>query len=173
MMKNLKTILAVNLIIALALFITAAVPTGETPSENKVQRVSLEYLENIMAADNDTLYILNFWATWCKPCIEELPYFEKINRKYADKKVKVILVSVDYPKHYESRLLPFVEKQALQSQVVLLDVNDPNDWIPAINKDWKGSIPATLMVCPNDDTNRFYEREFNYKELKEIVDAQI
>ena len=47
-------------------------------------------------ADSDTVYVLNFWATWCAPCVEELPSFEKLNKAYAGKPVKEVLINTDF-----------------------------------------------------------------------------
>ena len=77
-------------------------------------------LEPYMKQKNDTLYVFNFWATWCLPCVEELPHFESINKKYANKKFKMTLVSLDFPKMVESRVIPFIKKKDLKAEVVLL-----------------------------------------------------
>ncbi|GGX20782.1 TlpA disulfide reductase family protein [Aquimarina muelleri] len=108
--------------------------------------------------------VINFWATWCKPCVVELPYFELINSKYPEDKVEVILVSLDLPNQVESKLIPFIKKQKIQSKVVLLDDPDANNWIPKVNKNWSGSIPATIIY--KNGTVNFYERSFTYNELE-------
>ena len=108
--------------------------------------------------------MVNFWATWCKPCIKELPDFEKINEQYASQKVKVILVSLDFPGQMESRLIPFVEKRQIKSEVILLDDPDANGWIPKVDQEWSGAIPATLLY--NKRERKFYERSFTYKEIE-------
>ena len=102
-------------------------------------------LEPIFNFENDTTYVINFWATWCKPCIKELPYFEEIDSTYRDQKLKVVLVSLDFPKQIESQLVPFVEKEQLQSKVVVLLDGKYNDWIDKVSKEWSGAIPATYI----------------------------
>ena len=95
----------------------------------KVDNISFKNSEDILFSLEDfkeDLVILNFWATWCAPCIKELPYFEVLDRR---EDVEVLLVSLDFPKHKESRLLPFIKKNKLQSKVVLLDDADENYWI--------------------------------------------
>ena len=113
---------------------------------------------------NDTTYVINFWATWCTPCVKELPYFEKLNQKYIDKKVKVVLVSLDFPHLYETKLKPFIIENHLKSKVIALDDVDMNSWIPQINKNWSGSIPATIIY--KNKTRQFYEQSFTYEELE-------
>lgn len=122
-------------------------------------------LEPLLNKEDDKTYIVNFWATWCKPCIAELPYFE---RTYAEQKangVELILVNLDMPSMWEKRLVPFVKKKELKGQVVILDDPNMNDWIPKIDEDWGGGIPATLIY--NKEKRAFFEREFTYDELNE------
>lgn len=116
---------------------------------------------------NDTTYVVNFWATWCKPCVEELPNFEKINADYKDKKVKVILVSLDMKKQVESNLLPFMKRKNLQSAVVLLNDPDANAWISKVDSTWSGAIPATVIY--NKDKRKFYEQSFTYEALEKEI----
>lgn len=124
-------------------------------------------LEYFLKKDNDTTYVINFWATWCVPCVEELPSFEKLNKEYKEKKVKVILVSLDMSKQIESRLLPFIQKKKLQSKVVLLNDPDANAWIEKVDKSWSGAIPATIIY--KKQNRKFYERSFTYEELEKEV----
>lgn len=123
-----------------------------------------EGLKPFLKTNTDKTYVVNFWATWCAPCIKELPYFEQLNATYSDKNVKVILVSLDFPKKYDSHLKPFIKKHNLKSKVLALDDNDSNTWIPAIDPDWSGAIPATLIF--NKEKRQFYEKTFTYEELE-------
>ena len=125
-------------------------------------------IEPMFHLDNDTTYIINFWATWCKPCLEELPYLEEINEKYSDEKIKVILCSLDFPKQIESKLLPFVEKKKLNSMVVVLLDGNFNDWIDKVSSEWSGAIPVTYIY--NGNKKHFVDAPFhNTQELEEII----
>lgn len=114
---------------------------------------------------DDKVYVVNFWATWCKPCVKELPYFEKLNETYKDKNVEVILVSLDFPHLYDKKLKPYIKEHNLQSKLVALDDPDMNSWIPKVSESWSGSIPATIIY--NKDLSKFYERSFTFQELEE------
>jgi thiol-disulfide isomerase/thioredoxin len=124
-------------------------------------------LEVFLNRTDDKTYVINFWATWCAPCVKELPFFEKLNASYANRNVEVILVSLDFPKQYDSKLKPFIKNKKLKSKVVALNDMDTNSWIPKISEDWTGAIPATLIY--NKDKRQFYEHTFNYEELETQV----
>lgn len=124
-----------------------------------------EGFEPLLYKEDDKTYIINFWATWCKPCIEEMPYFERVHAEQKENGVEVILVNLDMPNMWKTRLEPFVEKKGIQSKVVILDDPKQNDWIPKVAEEWGGGIPATLIY--NKDKRSFYERGFTYEELNE------
>lgn len=131
----------------------------------KIPVLDFEALAPLLHQKNDTTYIVNFWATWCAPCVKELPAFEKINEEYFTKKVKVLLVSLDFPNQLETRLIPFIKKHNIRSEVVFLDDGNANEWIPKVNKKWSGSIPATLIY--NKNSRDFHEGIYTYEELEE------
>jgi thiol-disulfide isomerase/thioredoxin len=114
--------------------------------------------------DNKT-YVINFWATWCAPCVKELPAFEKLKEQYVEMNVEVLLVSLDFPKQKEKKLIPFINKKKIQSKVVLLDDVNEDYWIKEINDKWSGAIPATLIY--NANSRKFYEQSFDYTTLED------
>ena len=122
-----------------------------------------EGIKPLLHKQDDKTYIVNFWATWCKPCIAELPDFEKTYAEQKDNNVEMILVSLDMPSMWKTRLVPFVKKKDLKGKVVILDDKKMNDWIPKIAEDWEGGIPATLIYNKNKRT--FYPHGFTYDEL--------
>ncbi|MDC7996156.1 TlpA disulfide reductase family protein [Altibacter sp. HG106] len=128
-----------------------------------------EFEAKYLQPEDDMTYVINFWATWCKPCIEEMPAFESLRKNYEAKKVKVVLVSLDLPKLLEKQVIPFVEKKGLQSEVILLDDPDANTWIPKVAEEWSGAIPATLII--KGDRSQFYEQSFTYETLEEAVNS--
>lgn len=121
-------------------------------------------LEPYLNKTDDKTYVVNFWATWCAPCIKELPYFETLNAQYAGQNVEVLLVSLDFPSQYEKKLKPFIKKHDLKSKILVLDDVDQNNWIPKINENWDGAIPVTIIY--NRDKRKFYDQTFTYEELE-------
>jgi thiol-disulfide isomerase/thioredoxin len=133
--------------------------------------LSFDDFEPHLHFSNDTTYLVNFWASWCTPCVNELPAIERIGNDYKDRNLRIILVSLDFPGQIESRLIPFIEKNGIQSEVLVLNDPDANKWIDRVDPRWSGSIPATLVY--NSDSRMFHEGVFTYQELKEIVEQKI
>ena len=126
-----------------------------------------DFEKNVIKND-ENVYVINFWATWCAPCVKELPYFEKLHQE--NKKVKVILVSLDSRKDLEKKLIPFIQKKKISAEVILLSDKDYNSWLDKIDKSWSGSIPATLLIGGNQKL--FAEHEFeSYTELSDYVNT--
>jgi thiol-disulfide isomerase/thioredoxin len=129
-------------------------------------------LEKALVKENDTLYVFNFWATWCAPCVKELPYFEAFHIENSNKKIKVILVSLDFSKQLESNFKPFLKKKNYSTEVVLLNDKDYNSWLPKVDAEWSGSIPATWLILGN--RRLFSERDFKtLDDLKKHINSFI
>ena len=138
--------------------------SNDTVSIKAYDYAALEYY---LKQKNDTTYVVNFWATWCVPCVAELPNFEKINANYKENKIKVILVSLDMAKMIDSKLLPFIKEKQIKSEVLLLRDPDADSWIPKVDSTWSGAIPATVIY--NAEMRKFYEKSFTYDELEKEI----
>ena len=123
-----------------------------------------EGFKKFLNKKDDTVYVINFWATWCAPCVKELPAFEELLHKYKNENVEVILVSLDFPNQYNTKLIPFIEEHDLKSKIVALNDVDMDTWIPKVNVNWSGSIPATLIYKNNEQT--FFEQSFTFETLE-------
>lgn len=133
--------------------------------EVKFPVYDFEGLKPLLMKDDEKTYVINFWATWCKPCVEEMPYFEKMYAEQKKNNVELIFVSLDMPSMWKSRLEPFVEQKQLKGKVVILDDPKMNDWIPKVDENWSGGIPATLIYNTKDRT--FFEGGFTYESLNQ------
>jgi len=125
------------------------------------------------ASGKDTLYILNFWATWCAPCVKELPIFNNLYTKYAGKPVKIILVSFDFKEAYPTTLQQFVHNRGLLPEVVWLNETNADVFIPNINARWRGALPATIVVQPAHKVKQLWEGTITEKEISDAVDKQL
>jgi thiol-disulfide isomerase/thioredoxin len=145
------------------------------PNENHmVTVVNFTKLETIINKKDNKLYVVNFWATWCRPCVMELPDFMEVNKTYHNNpKFKMILVSLDLAKEAETVVQPFLVKNKMNVEVYLLDDNKRmNQWIPAIDSKWSGAIPATVFYR-NGIKLDFKESKMEKSELIEIINKNL
>lgn len=128
--------------------------------------------ENRIKQDNDTLYVVNFWATWCKPCIEELPHFEKAAQELSNQPVKIILVSLD-AKSRVVQVNDFIRKNNYTSEFFILSAGNPNVWIDKVEPDWSGAIPMTTLYKQQKKIY-FYEGDYaTYELLKSVITSHL
>ena len=109
-----------------------------------VQIVKFDALKQCIYNNSDTVYVVNFFASWCKPCLKEMPEFITFDKGIKNSKIKMLYVSLDI-KNDQEKLLKIVQQYSLQN-VYLLDESNANNWINKIDKHWSGAIPATLIV---------------------------
>lgn len=130
--------------------------------------VKLPELQKIIKAPG-SVKVINFWATWCAPCVKELPYFEKLHQD--NKSVEVILVSMDYDLDpHPEKVKRFIERKKIQSRVILLAEENPNDWIEQVDKSWTGALPSTLVINPATGKRKFVQGEMKEGELEKLIE---
>jgi thiol-disulfide isomerase/thioredoxin len=122
-----------------------------------------------MDKKNDTIYVLNFWATWCVPCVKELPDIDSFAIRHKNEKVKVLLVSLDFKDELEKKVNPFLKKNNYKTECVLLDEVNGNDFIDKIDKRWTGSIPSTYMTKNKRTKTAFIEKKIGKEELERML----
>ncbi len=103
-----------------------------------------------------TPVVINFWATWCHPCVEEIPLLEKSIISYKSQGAKLILISVDFANDYSTKLIPFVLQHGYTSKIYWLDEKNPAEFCPRLDSHWAGKIPATLMINNAKNYREFY-----------------
>ena len=140
-------------------------------SDKEITQKTFNQLLSSLDLSNNQTYVVNFWATWCSPCIKEIPHFEYVNKKFDSNLVKVVLVSLDLPNHFNSKLVPFVKKNNIKSDVIHLTDINVNEWMPKISNEWNGGIPATLIM--NNNFQKFYPKPFEKDELIDEIEEII
>lgn len=154
-----------RLTVAICLFILSLAPAFA----QEVKVIKYNELQQLRNTPHDTLYVVNFWATWCKPCIKEMPYFEALTEQYKNQPVRVVLVSMDAAEDLDTRVKPFVRKRSLKSDVMLLDEVDANTWIDKLEPKWSGAIPATMVFNNKRKQYEFVEKELTQEELQKLI----
>ncbi|MDA0986880.1 MAG: TlpA disulfide reductase family protein [Bacteroidetes bacterium] len=131
----------------------------------KIAKVKIkDLLQIIDTSTNPT--VLNFWASWCKPCIEEIPYFEKEAENNKSKNLKLILVNLDFPEDYPKHIQNFVKKEKYKSKIIWLDETDADYFCPLIDSSWNGAIPVTIMINNKKNYRKFYNSKISPENLK-------
>jgi thiol-disulfide isomerase/thioredoxin len=134
-----------------------------------LEKIGIPELEKILASPDDVLHVVNFWATWCPPCVTELPHFEKLSIEYKDKGVKFILISLDFPSQIDSRLIPFLKTNKITADVRVMTNLDYSSWIEKVDAGWQGNIPVTLVFNNAGKVKYFHPSEVTEQELRDLI----
>jgi thiol-disulfide isomerase/thioredoxin len=142
--------------------------TSSVPNNNETIEVieQFDHLQARFDTELDQLWVVNFWATSCAPCIKELPLFQQLEKD--NKEAKILLVSLDKAKDLGSRIYPFVQKHGITPEVIVLGDQNYSYWTEKIDPSWYGALPATIIFKGNQRTFRFGEYE-SYEELEADV----
>jgi thiol-disulfide isomerase/thioredoxin len=132
--------------------------------------VKLVELEKLINTPSEKIQVINFWATWCGPCIKEMPLIEKLGQERSD--IRITLVSMDLELDSNpDKVFKFVERKAIKSDVMILDAPDPNSWIDKIEKQWSGSLPATIVINTKTGKRAFAGKELKEGELESLIES--
>jgi thiol-disulfide isomerase/thioredoxin len=126
-----------------------------------------QQFEPYLRKDNDTTYIINFWATWCRPCVQEIPEFVAYQKQLDNQKIKLIFVSIDEESKNDV-VQQFAEKQGMKNVVQLVD-SEFNEWLPKVHQEFEGSIPSTLVYLKNKKV--FHTGMMSLPELTKFVNS--
>ena len=140
---------------------------GQASFAQRMPVIKYPALERLLTQPTDTVLVVNFWATWCAPCVAELPHFEKLSTSHATDKVKVILINLDGVGQLVKKVQPFIARTGLKSPgMLLLDEPDYNSWIGNVSADWSGALPFTLIIDPSRKQRKTFEKGLTLAELE-------
>jgi len=141
----------------------------------KAQSIQSYKAEDVLnrISNPDTFYVVNFWATWCGPCVKELPEFDKLQEVLKDRPVKILLVSTDFKEDYPGKIAKFIKRKKLSHEVIWLNESKPNEFIPKLAAEWGGAIPATLLFYGKNQYRNFFEGAVTAKQLTLLIEKQL
>jgi thiol-disulfide isomerase/thioredoxin len=152
-----------KILLALLFGIACTTATSQTVAKWKIS----DY-ENYIAASKEDILVINFWATFCKPCLEEIPHMIQVVKEYQKEGVKMMLVSVDAPSKYAS-LASFARKRKWDAGLAWLNESDADYFCPKVDKAWSGSIPATVIINNKNGKRHFVEGEMTAGEFEQLI----
>lgn len=134
----------------------------------EVQKISTTGLADLLKNDSDKLLLINFWATWCGPCVVEYPEFIEIQRMYGARDFQFVSLSMDNPEQ-EDKVLKFLKSKHSAVPNYLIDTEDKYAVIDVVKNDWGGSLPITLLIEPGGEIAYKVLGEINALELKKAI----
>lgn len=149
-------------------FVVLGVILSVAASAQTINQIKLKDLQKLLTTKSDRVQVINFWATWCAPCVKEIPLFEKLRSDNSN--VEITLVSMDFDLDPDpAKVERFVTRKALKNKVVILAETDPNSWIDKIDKTWSGALPATLIVNTQTGKRKLIQKELHEGDLEKLI----
>ncbi len=134
----------------------------------EIKRIKVTELEKTIR-ESKTPMVISFWATYCVPCVQEIPYFQKLVKKHEKDSVKLLLVSLDLQEDY-AKIKPFAAKRKFTAPISWLNETNADYFCPRIDSSWSGAIPATLFLNNKRGYRKFYEEQVPEEKFeKEIM----
>lgn len=137
-----------------------------------IYKWKLQDMKNAIA-DAKEPTVFNFWATFCKPCAHEIPYFQQLVKKYKSSGLKLVLVSLDMKEFYPTKIRTFAKQRKFTAPIAFLDETNADVFCPAVDSSWSGALPASLFINNKIQYRSFYEGELTKEKfegyLKEMV----
>ena len=138
-----------------------------------IKKWKITDVEQYITESKDEVLVINFWATFCKPCVAEIPFFISTVEKYKSSKVALLLVSLDLPSFYPTKIAAFAKKNNFRASIAWLDETNADYFCPRVDSAWSGSIPATLVINKKTGFRKFAEEEMSQVSFEAIIKQAI
>lgn len=146
---------------------------GCTVQAQEIKKWKITDVEKLIAASDSEVLVINFWATFCKPCVAEIPFFIQITNSHAKDDVKLFLVSVDLPAYYPAKIVNFAKEHGFNARISWLQETNADYFCPKIDSAWSGSIPATLIINNRTGYRKFIEGELSAKLFAKYINEAL
>ena len=104
--------------------------------------------QKLVATHKGKVVLVDFWATWCKPCRAEMPALAKLSARLHSKGLQVITVSADEPEK-ESEAAAFLAQSGSHDPAYIRRANDDDKFINSVDPKWSGALPALFLYDRN------------------------
>ena len=131
-----------------------------------VEVVDAQGVAQLIAQRDGKVLFLNLWATYCQPCVEEFPDIVKLADEMSGSDVEFVAISFDYPDEVESLIQPFLQDNKVTFRVLVADVEDPDEFVNALDPQWNGALPTTIMYDANGKRQSFLVGKRAYEVFK-------
>ena len=138
----------------------------------EIKKIKVTDLQKTIA-ESQTPLIINFWATFCKPCVEEIPYFQQLIKQHQSDSVRFLLVSLDLENFYPAKIKSFAIKHKFTAPIAWLDEYNADYFCPKVDSTWSGAIPASLFINNKSGYRKFYEEQLSKEKLEKEIMATL
>ena len=138
--------------------------------QTNVALIDSAKFQNIISNNNGSVLVVNVWATWCLPCVEEMPDLVEITDFYESESVKIIGISIDYPEEIQSKILPFIKNNKLNFPIFVNDFKNDEALINFLNEKWSGAIPATFIYDKTGVQKEFLLGKHSFDGFKNAIE---
>ncbi|MCY3926995.1 MAG: TlpA disulfide reductase family protein [Acidobacteria bacterium] len=135
-----------------------------------IHPATAEQFRAVLEHHRGKVVVVNYWATWCIPCLQELPELDLLQERYGDRGLLVLAVSMDDPEKLEDRVRPFFAKRAPGLVSYLATAGDNSvDFVTSFDPEWPGALPTTMFFDRSGELNNIHLGRMLYSEFEEAV----
>jgi thiol-disulfide isomerase/thioredoxin len=136
-----------------------------------VTPVSAAGADSLRRSSTARVVLLNVWATWCKPCLEEMPGLVRLRSEYSRDDLDLILLSADDLSDVDTAVAPFLGKAGVDFPTYVFGGGDQDAFIRTFDTTWSGALPATFLSSRPSGASRTLVGERSYEQFKAEIDA--
>ena len=154
------------------LFVIAFLLFAVVVHPQDVKSIKITDLEKTIK-ESKTPLIVNFWATFCVPCLEEIPYFQEVAQQHKEQNISIVFVSLDMKQAYPAKVNEMAGKLKLTYPVVWLNETNADYFCPKVDTSWTGGMPSSLFVNNATGYHKFFEQPLSKQELEKQIQVML